>query len=87
MDLPPGAARLAHQRDASVMQRLAELRPPLLQIVGERDRQFHAGVDHVARTVPGSRTIRAAGAGHHPQQTHPILVVQQIERLVADAER
>jgi pimeloyl-ACP methyl ester carboxylesterase len=86
MDLPAGAARLAHQRDGSVMRQLADLRPPLLQIVGERDRQFHAGVDHIARTVAGSRVVRAAGAGHHPQRSHPTLVVQQIEQLVAGAE-
>jgi pimeloyl-ACP methyl ester carboxylesterase len=87
MGLPPSVARLAHQRDGAVMRELATLRPPLLQIVGERDRQFHAGVDHIARTVPGSRVVRAAGAGHHPQRSHPILVAQQIEQLVADAER
>jgi pimeloyl-ACP methyl ester carboxylesterase len=82
MDLPSGAARLAHQRDASVMQRLPDLDVPLLQIVGELDQPFLAGVDHVSRTVPGCRTVRGAGAGHHPQRSHPTRVVQQIEQLV-----
>jgi pimeloyl-ACP methyl ester carboxylesterase len=82
MDLPPGAARLAHQRDGSVMARLGDLQVPLLQIVGELDQPFLAGVDHIARTLPGSRTVRVAAAGHHPQRTHPTLVVQQIEHLL-----
>ena len=74
MPIPRHAARLCHQSDGWVIERLHTLRPPLLQIVGGNDSRFHAGVEYVQRAVAGSGVEWIEGAGHHPQQTHPAAV-------------
>jgi pimeloyl-ACP methyl ester carboxylesterase len=71
MSIPPAAAGLARQEDSWVIDHLAELVPPLLVIVGEEDTGFHPGAAYLERTVPGTRVVQIAGAGHRVQQTHP----------------
>lgn len=78
MPIPHHAARLAHQSDSRVIDALPSLRCPLAQIVGERDRRFHAGARFVQRTLPASVLHVVAGAGHHPQRTHPGVVLDAI---------
>lgn len=62
----PGAVGLCHQLDSWVIDHLGALRPPLLQLLGERDERFRAGAEHIARVVPSSRLTIVAGAGHFP---------------------
>lgn len=81
-DTAPGAAGLCHQHDSWVIDHLAELRPPLLQILGERDERFRPGVDYVARVLPESRLIVVAGAGHFPHARYATEVAAAIERVV-----
>lgn len=69
--IPPAAAGLVVQTDSFVIDALPGLAVPLLQVVGGDDTRYHAGVEHIARKVPGSAVLTVAGAGHHPQQTHP----------------
>ncbi len=71
MPVPPATAALAHQHDSWVIDHVAELQPPLLVIVGERDERFHAGAAYLGRAVDGSTVRYIVGAGHHPQRTHP----------------
>lgn len=80
MPISRHAARLGHQDDAWAIDHLAALRPPLLQIVGERDVRFHAGVAYLEGAVAGSRALTIAGAGHHPQRSHPAEVTAAIDR-------
>ena len=65
------AARLCHQHDAWAIDNVGALQPPLLQLVGERDVRFHAGVAHLERAVAGSRVLTIPDAGHHPQRLTP----------------
>ena len=86
MPVPPAAAGLGRQEDSWVIDRVGDLQPPLLVVVGERDMRFHAGADFLARAVPGSTLLRVAGAGHHPQQTHADEVAGAVLKHLAAAE-
>lgn len=83
MPIPRQAARLAHQSDASVIGALPSLARPLVQIVGERDGRFHAGVRFVERAVPATVTHVVPEAGHHPQRSHPDVVLAAIQPALA----
>ena len=78
MPIAPEAAGLAHQEDSWVIDHTAELRAPLLVLVGARDTRFHAGADYLGATVAGATVERIAGAGHHPQRTHPDAVAAAV---------
>lgn len=80
-DVAAGATGLCHQHDSWVIDHLGELRPPLLQILGERDERFRAGVDYTARLVPSSRLTIVAGAGHFPHNRHAAEVAAAIESI------
>ena len=82
MDIAPAASLLAHQPDAWVMDALPTLRPPLVQIVGSLDERYLNGVGYVQRVLPDSRVVTVEGARHHPQLTHPDVVVEAIERVL-----
>jgi pimeloyl-ACP methyl ester carboxylesterase len=71
MPVPPEAAALCYQHSSEVIDGVADLEPPLLVIVGEKDTRFHPGTDYLGRTVPGCAVRYIAGAGHFPQRTHP----------------
>ena len=85
MPVPPAAARLAHQHDSWVIDHVAELRAPLLVVVGERDQRFHPGAAYLGRAVHGTVVRYVRGAGHHPQQTHPDEVAEAVLGHVAAA--
>jgi pimeloyl-ACP methyl ester carboxylesterase len=86
MPISRPAAGLAYQHDSAVIDGLASLDCPLVQIVGERDVRFHAGVAHVERMIPASTTRRVAGAGHHVQRSHPDVVADAV-RSITDRRR
>ena len=85
MPVPAEAAALAHQHTDEVMTGARDLVPPLLLVVGERDRRFHAGVAYLGKTVPGCRVHRVGGAGHHPQRTHAAEVAGVVTEHIAAA--
>jgi pimeloyl-ACP methyl ester carboxylesterase len=76
--IPPAAAGLVTQPDSWVIDNLPALAVPLLQIVGGDDTRYHAGVEHIARKVPGSAVVTIDGAAHHPQRSHPARVVEAL---------
>lgn len=84
-DTVPGAAGLCHQHDSWVIDHLAELRPPLLQILGERDERFRAGVDYTARLLPESSLEVISGAGHFPHGRYAAEVAAAIDQHVSPA--
>jgi pimeloyl-ACP methyl ester carboxylesterase len=69
MDLFPGAGKLAHQVDSSVIDGLGDVRVPVLVIAGEDDRRYDAGVDYMMRAIADVELFRVPGAQHHPQRT------------------
>ncbi|HEY3716422.1 MAG TPA: alpha/beta hydrolase [Jatrophihabitantaceae bacterium] len=78
-NLPPAVAGMAHQDDSFVIDNVAKLRPPLLHIVGERDRRYQAGAQYLLKKVPGSELIVVPDAGHHPQLDQPNRVADAID--------
>jgi pimeloyl-ACP methyl ester carboxylesterase len=75
MDLPlmhrkPGIERLCHQEDSLVIDSLAEIRIPVLQLIGGHDRRYNAGAEYLTAKLPDVETVWVEGGRHHPQQTH-----------------
>jgi pimeloyl-ACP methyl ester carboxylesterase len=75
MDLPlmrqrPGVARICHQDDSVVIDSLAGIRVPVLQLIGASDRRYAAGSQYLASKLPDVETVSVSGAGHHPHRTH-----------------
>lgn len=67
----PDVTGLAHtarlvmaQRDAHVIDSLAQITVPTLVVVGELDTNFLAGADYMAAKIPGARKVVLEGAGH-----------------------
>lgn len=69
-DCAPASVPLVEQHDAFVMDNLERIEMPVLSIVGERDRAYHAGVAVLERRLPSFRAETVAGGGHHVHQTH-----------------
>ncbi len=78
MDLAPGVAEVALQRDSVVIDRLAEIDAPVLVLSGSRDERFHAGADVIAARVPDGRHEIVPGSGHHPHLDDPEGVATRI---------
>jgi pimeloyl-ACP methyl ester carboxylesterase len=78
MPIPPEVAGLARQEDSWVIDQTPQLATPLLVIVGERDTRFLASAAYLGRAVDGATVVRVAGAGHHPQRSHPDQVATAI---------
>jgi pimeloyl-ACP methyl ester carboxylesterase len=52
------------QRDARVIDTLADVDLPTLVLVGARDKMFLAGTDLMAQRIPGARKVVIPDAGH-----------------------
>lgn len=61
------------------VERLAELRVPVLIVDGERDLEYnHAVADVASRRIPGAQLVRVAGAGHMAPMEAPEVVNRAI---------
>ncbi|SDG35914.1 alpha/beta fold hydrolase [Pseudonocardia oroxyli] len=76
--MPPATAGLGHQPDSFVMDHVREIDRPVLQVLGSEDRRYSAGAAYLQRVLPDSRMVTVAGAGHHPQATHPTVVADAL---------
>lgn len=77
-DVPIASVGLAEQHDDFVMANLERLTVPVLQIVGERDTQYHAALEVLKRRVPDIETMIVPGAGHHVHRSHSADVGKRI---------
>lgn len=77
-DVPAAAVGLAEQHDDSVMANLEKLTVPVLQIVGERDEQYHRALEVLKGRVPHIETMIVPGAGHHVHRSHAAEVGNRI---------
>ncbi len=68
--LAHAARGILHQRDASVLEHLPEIRVPVLVVVGENDANFLRGSRYLADKIPGAQYAEIAGAAHAPMLTH-----------------
>lgn len=69
-EVPTAAVGLAEQHDDLVMANLEGLTVPVLQIVGERDKQYLGALEVLKRRVPDIETMIVPGAGHHVHRSH-----------------
>jgi pimeloyl-ACP methyl ester carboxylesterase len=62
-------------------ERLGELQPPLLIVVGNHDTLYiQAAADHILERVPSARKVVLQDAAHLPNMEHP----DEFERIVAE---
>jgi pimeloyl-ACP methyl ester carboxylesterase len=83
LQLPEGTEKLYYQHDSFVIDHLAELCCPVLQLLGEGEKRFRDGVSYIDRTVPHCQTVVIDGARHHPQRSHPEPVNRAITEFLA----
>jgi pimeloyl-ACP methyl ester carboxylesterase len=87
MDIAPGVAEVALQRDSVVIDRLGEIGAPVLVLSGTRDERFHAGADVIASRVPDGRHELVPGSGHHPHLDDPDGVATRIAAFLGTLPR
>lgn len=69
-EIPTAATQMCEQHDDLVMANLERLTLPVLQIIGERDKQYHGAFEVVKSRVPNVESLRVPEAGHHVHRTH-----------------
>jgi pimeloyl-ACP methyl ester carboxylesterase len=69
--LAHAARGMLAQRDASLIDSLAEIRVPTLVIVGDQDTPFIAACEYMAKKIPGATLEVIAGAGHSSNLDQP----------------
>jgi pimeloyl-ACP methyl ester carboxylesterase len=80
--VPLSVAEVVRQKDAFVMEHLAEVACPTLLITGADDfEMYRAGAAYIAGRIAGAQTLEIAGAGHHPHMDRPGEVTSAIRRL------
>ncbi len=72
LDMDPAAVGLGLQHDGDLLDSLACIDVPVLNVVGGRDRRFHAGHAYLGRKLPVATQLVVEGAGHHPHRSHPV---------------
>jgi len=77
-DVPAAAVGIAEQHDDRVMANLERLTVPVLQIVGERDRQYHGAAEVLSKRLADVETLIVPGAGHHVHRSHASEVAQRM---------
>jgi 2-succinyl-6-hydroxy-2,4-cyclohexadiene-1-carboxylate synthase len=76
--------RLGTGVQASLWERLGELRPPVLLVAGERDPKFAGIAREMAAAIgPTARVAVVAGAGHAVQLERPAETAALVEAFVA----
>jgi len=69
--LAHAARGMLAQRDASLIDSLAEIRVPTLVVVGDQDTPFIAACEYMAKKIPGATLEVIAGAGHSSNLDQP----------------
>jgi pimeloyl-ACP methyl ester carboxylesterase len=80
--IPPGARGIAEQPDSLVLDRLAEVKVPVLLVVGGDDVRYHAGCRVILDEVADGELVEVDGAGHFPHQTHAELVGAHVQAFI-----
>jgi pimeloyl-ACP methyl ester carboxylesterase len=69
--LAHAARGMLAQKDASLIDSLAEIRVPTLVIVGDQDTPFIAACEYMAKKIPGAQLEVIKGAGHSSNLDQP----------------
>jgi len=72
LDLPPGVEELSMHVDSMVIDRLAEIKAPVLIVLGERDKRFAAAAGLFQRDLDVRGTVMIPEQGHmvHVKAAH-----------------
>jgi pimeloyl-ACP methyl ester carboxylesterase len=82
-DVPPGMERISMHVDSLVLDRLDEIRVPVVTIVGERDTRFLASADVFDKHLDVRQRIIVPDAGHMVHARHGDVVARAILDLDA----
>lgn len=81
---PLNVAEVVRQKDALVMDGLADIKVPTAVIVGGDDFEMYIGGSrYIAERLPAGEMVEIAGAGHDVHEDRPDEVTAVIRRLVA----
>ncbi|MCP4038243.1 MAG: alpha/beta fold hydrolase [bacterium] len=81
-DIPKPAAKMALQHDEIVMNDLEKITVPVLQILGERDKQYRGAFEVVKKRVAEVESLMVPDAGHHPHRSHADQVGPVLRRFL-----
>jgi pimeloyl-ACP methyl ester carboxylesterase len=76
------ARAMAYQSD-DLPRLVAELRCPLLVLVGEQDKPFVRAAAHVVEAIPAAELVTIPDAGHSPQFENPEAWIDALSRFLA----
>jgi pimeloyl-ACP methyl ester carboxylesterase len=76
--LAHAARGILAQKDARAIEVLPSITVPTLLVAGSEDKPFLAGMDYMARKIPGAVKVVIEGAGHTPNLEKP----EQFNRAV-----
>lgn len=68
--------------DSMVMDRLGEIKVPVVSIVGERDKRFLASVDVFDKHLDVRQRIVVPDAGHMVHAKQPAVVAEAVRTLL-----
>ena len=84
LPVPDEAAGLLVHTDSWVIDNLAAIKVPVLQIVGERDEMFLRSTNYMATKLGGpTTTLVIPGAGHHVHRSAADATNQAIDTFLA----
>lgn len=83
--LPGPVVGIGLQSDSEVLDRLSDIHVPVLAVIGERDRRYHAATDLFVRKL-GAEVLQVPDAGHHVHVTSAAVVVPVVIDFLARAE-
>ena len=83
MDLPPGAEEISMHHDAHVIDHLAEVRIPVLVLLGERDKRFAASAALFERDLDVRESVVVADMGHMVHVKAPGRCAGAVRRFMA----
>lgn len=81
-DIPPGMEEISMHVDSMVMDRLGEIKVPVVSIVGERDKRFLASVDVFDKHLDVRQRIVVPDAGHMVHAKQPAVVAEAVRTLL-----
>lgn len=80
--LAPQVAPLCRQDDALVLDSLAELAMPIVQLVGSSDTHYFAGMEVVEARAAQATSVYVPGGRHHVHRTHTAEVAEALRDLL-----
>ena len=81
LDIPPGSEESSKHVDSWVIDELESITVPVVVVVGEHDKRFHASVGLFEKKLNVVHSAIVPGAGHSVHRKHPVPVATAIRHL------